>query len=206
MSDREIRWRRSVVFIVTCLFHGGIVFFLVHAKPPYRSLKTADQFLTIFLVKPQPAIVIALPKQSIIERGSRKSQEQFLESETLTLLPDATVPPVEAQASGDPANIDWTGEAQRAAEAIARGTTPGSSDSSVAAVGAAPWNPHPGRLESTPEGVKLRILDPCFALLHNWTHDPLLGTKGELQLNCNWKTPPPRGDLFDSIRKPPSNK
>lgn len=204
MSDRENRLRRSVVFIVTCLFHGGIVFFLVHAKPAYESLKTADQFLTIVLVKSQPAIAIALSKQFIIERQSREKQEHLLESETQ--LPDVSVPPVGNQTSGDPANIDWTGKAQRAAGAISSGTSPGSSDSSVSAVGAAPWDPRPGRLESTPEGVKLRIIDPCFALLHNWTHDPLLGTKGELQLNCNWKKPPPRGDLFDSIRQPPSNK
>ena len=205
MADRESRWRRSVVIIVTCLLHGGIVIFLVHPKPAYKALKPVDQFLTIFLVKPQPAMAIALPKQSIvIEHQSRKKRKLFLQSETL--LPDASAPPVENQTSGDPANIDWIGEARRAAEAISSGTSPGSSDSSVAAVGAAPWSPHPGRLESTPEGVKLRIIDLSIALLHNWTHDPLLGTKGELQLNCNWKKPPPRGDLFDFIRQSPSNQ
>ena len=110
MSKHENRWQRSAVFIVTCLFHGGVVFFLVHGKPAYKSLKTADQFLPIFLVKPQPSIAIALPKQFIIERRSRKRQEQLLDSEAP--LPDVSVPPVDNQTAEYPANIDWTEEAQ----------------------------------------------------------------------------------------------
>ena len=204
MADRENRCRRSVAFMVTCLLHGGITFVLIHVKTEDKSRKTADQPLTIFLVKPQRDVAIALQKQSMIEQPSHNGQEHLLDFDTA--LPDISVPPMDSETSEDPANIDWTGEAQRSAEAIASRTAPGSSDSSAAAAGSGPWNPHPGRFESTPEGVKLRIIDPCFALLHNWTHDPLLGTKGELQLNCNWKKPPPRGDLFDSIRRPPSNK
>jgi hypothetical protein len=180
------------------------MFVWIHVKTEHKSLKTADQPLTIFLVKPQRAIVIALPKQSMIERRSGERQEHLLDSETP--VPDILVPPVDSETSENPANVDWAGEAQRSAEAIGSRTAPGSSDTSAAAAGSAPWNPHPGRFESTPEGLKLRIIDTCFALLHNWTHDPLLGTKGELQLNCNWKKPPPRGDLFDSIRRPPSTK
>jgi hypothetical protein len=193
-----------MVFIVTCLLHGGIILVLIHVKAQEKSLKTADQPLIVLVVKPQPAIAIALPKQSIIERRSLKVEEHFQNSETA--LPGISVPPVDDQTSEDPATIDWTGEAQRSAAAIASRSARGNSDSSAAAAGSAPWNPHPGRFESTPEGLKLRIIDPCFALLHNWTHDPLLGTKGDLQLNCNWKKPPPRGDLFDSIREAPSNK
>jgi len=204
MSDREIRWRRSVECIVTCFFHGGIVFFLVHAKPAYRPEKMADQSLTIFLVKSQPAIALALPKQSLIERRSLERQDHLLESEPP--VPDVPVSPAETQLSGDAANIDWTAEAQRAADAISSRIAPGKSDLSVGTAGRGPWDPHAGRLESTPDGVKLRLSDRCSALLHNWTHDPLLGTKGELQLNCNWSKPPLRGDLFDSIRQAPSNE
>jgi hypothetical protein len=72
MSDREIRCRRSTVFIATCLLHGGIIFVLIQVKAQDKSLRAADQPLTIFLVKPQPAIAIALPKQSMIERLSLK--------------------------------------------------------------------------------------------------------------------------------------
>jgi hypothetical protein len=205
MPDRENRSWRPVVFIVTCLLHGGILFILIHAKPNYRSLKAADQSITIFLVKPQPAITIALPKQSVLEAlVATTAQEHLLDSGPP--LPDVSVPPVDNQTSEDPANIDWAAEAQRTAASVARSTGPGSSDSPSASAGSAPWNPHPGRLERSPEGLKLRIIDPCFALFHNLTHDPLLGTKEELQLNCKWKKPPPRGDLFDSIRRPPLNK
>lgn len=201
MPDRENRCRRSGVFIVTCLLHGWILFILIHAKPAYRSSKTADQSITIFLVKSPPAITLDLPRKSMMESRSRKRQEHLLDGGPSP--PDFSVPPVDNPASENPANIDWAAEAQRSAESVASSAAPGSSDSSSASTGPAPWNPHPGRFERTPEGLKLRIADPCFALFHNLTHDPLLGTKEELQLNCNWKKPPPRGDLFDSIRRPP---
>jgi hypothetical protein len=116
MFDRAIRWRRSVEFIVTCLFHGGIVFLLVQAKPAYRSEKTGDQDLTIFLVKSQPATAISLIQQLLIERRSLQNREHLLESETP--LPDVRVPPAEAQVAGDASTIDWTAEAQCAADAI----------------------------------------------------------------------------------------
>ncbi len=204
MDDRESRSRRCVVLVVTCLLHGAIIFVLIHVETVDKSRKTTDQPLTIFLVNPQPAIAIALPKQYMIERQSSKKQEYLPDSEMP--LPDISVPPTISQASKDSANIDWTGEAQRSAEDIASHTAAGSSSSSATAAESAPWNPYHRRFDSTPDGLTLRIIDPCFALLHNWTHDPLLGTKGELQLNCNWKKPPPRGDLFDSIRRPPSHK
>ena len=187
-----------MVFIVTCLLHGAIIFVLIHIKTEDKSRKTTDPPLTIFLVQPQSANAITLLKQYTIDRRSRKRQEYLLD--WATPLPDSSVPPVDSQASGDPANIDWTREEQRSAEAIASRTAPASSNSSASAAGSAPWNPLASRFESTPEGLKLPIFDPCFALLQNWTHDPLLGTKGELQLNCNLNKAPPRGDLFDSIR------
>ena len=201
MAERENQSRRSVVFIVTCVLHGAIIFVLIHVKTEDKSRKATDEPLTIFLVKPQPAVAIALPKQYMIERRSRKRQERGLDSETP--LPDISVPLADSQTAEEPANIDWTGEAQRSADDIASRTAPGSSTASVATAGSAPWDPHLKRLETTPEGVKLHIAGTCFALLHNWTHDPLLGTKGELQVNCSWKKPPPRGDLFESIRRPP---
>jgi hypothetical protein len=195
-----------MVFIVSCLLHGGFIFVLIHVKAQNKSPKRADQPLTIFLVKPQPAIAIdiALPSQFMIGGGSSKGQKNIADSQTR--LPEISIPVMDSQASEDAPTIDWTGESQRSAEAIASRAATGGSDSSATAAGSAPWNPHPGRLESTAEGLKLRLIDPCFALLHNWTHDPLVGTKGDLQVNCNWKKPPPRGDLFDSIRPPSSDK
>lgn len=106
-----------MVFMATCLLHGGIIFVLIHFKAHDKSLKTADGPLTIFLVRPQPAMAIALPKPSMIERRSLEAQEHLLDS--ATPVPDISVPPVDGQTSEDPANIDWTGEAQRSAAAIA---------------------------------------------------------------------------------------
>ena len=204
MPDRENRCRRSVVLIVTCLLHGAIIFLLIHVRTENKSRIATEQPLTLFLLRPQTAIAIARPKQYRIERRSRKGQRYRPDSETP--LPGISAPPVDSRTSEDSRNIDWAGEAQRSAEEIASRSASGSSNSAAAAAGSAPWNSHPGRLESTPEGLKLRITDLCFALLQNWTHDPLLGAKGELQLNCNWEKPPARGDLFDPIRRPPSNK
>jgi hypothetical protein len=102
-----------MVFVVSCLLHGGIIFVLIHVKAQDKSLKMADQPLTIFLVTPQPAVPIPLPKQSMIERRSLKGQEHLLDSQTP--LPDISVQALDNQTSEDPANIDWTKEAQRSA-------------------------------------------------------------------------------------------
>jgi len=98
-----------------------------------------------------------------------------------------------------PPTVDWVAEAQRSAADVvgrnfpetAQGTTP---------TPTAPWDPHPRALETTGHGVKLRIVDPCFADVD--LGQTVYGSEARLQLGCTLGKKPARGDLFDSISKP----
>lgn len=98
-----------------------------------------------------------------------------------------------------PPIVDWLAEAQRSAADIVGRNAPDKAEATSPAR-IAPWDPHPQALETTGHGLKLRIIDPCFADVD--LGQTVYGSEARLQLGCTLGKKPARGDLFDSISKP----
>jgi hypothetical protein len=113
------------------------------------------------------------------------------------------LPPSEAESPlGIPAPpvIDWLAEAQRStAEIMGRAEPERPAVTPSTPTGIAPWDSHSQRLEATGHGLKFRIIDRCFADLD--LGQTVYGPEERLQLGCDLKKKPARGDLFDFLRK-----
>jgi hypothetical protein len=120
------------------------------------------------------------------------------ESSAITIQPAP-----EDDASSAPATVDWLAEAQRSATDIVGRSAPDKAGA-TSPPRITPWDPHPQALETTGHGLKLRIIDPCFADLD--LGQTVYGSEARMQLGCTLGKKPARGDLFDSISKPRPNE
>jgi hypothetical protein len=211
----EVRDRRSylrpAVLVVILLLHGSLILVLLRAKPAYRA-RAASVLLSIFFISPEDRLALQPAETSVTPHRSRHDREHH--SRPSPPVPNVnTASPLENHSSTGPPTVDWAAEAQRSAAEIAGRETSGQATGAPSAsAGSTPWDLHAHFLEATGHGLKLRIpvtipgqiIDHCFSDID--LRQTPYGPEERLQLGCALKKQPPRGDLFDSLRKPQSAK
>lgn len=204
VRDHHRSYLRPAVLVVILLLHGSLIVVLLRAKPAYKVPPAAALSSTIFLIVSDRRVSLPPPDTSVMTRLSRKDLRPPVRSD-LSIPAVGTTSPLENQALAAPPTIDWSAEAQHSAAEIVGRTEPDRSAVSPSAPAApAPWDPDAQRLKATGHGLKLRIIDQCFAVLD--LGQTVYGAEGRLQLGCNLKKKPPIGDLFDSLQKPKPNE
>lgn len=201
MGDRDNnRYLRPAVLIVICLLHGSLIAYLLRAKLTYKSQTATAEAATIFLIfaeRRRPPVALQQPVKSphlLIEPGN-------LSIPNLAPLDTQMYWAQDNQPGLDAPTIDWIAEAQYSAAEILRREQQNRTPAAPASpVNVAPWDPHAQRLEATGHGLRLRILDPCAAILD--LGQTAYGTEERLQLGCTLRKKEPRGDLFEALRKP----
>jgi hypothetical protein len=185
---------RPAVLVVICVLHASLIIVLVRAKLTYALSRTSESITTIYFISPESRHTRLPPvENSLIPH--RLSIEPPRPS-----LPESLPPSAEAESPLDipaPPAIDWLAEAQRSTAEIMGRAGP---ERPPSPTGIAPWDPHSQRLEATGHGLKFRIIDRCFADVD--LGQTVYGPEERLQLGCDLKKKPARGDLFDSLRKP----
>ena len=213
---------RSAVLLVVLLLHGSLILVFLREKPAYRNRIPPEAPTTIFFIDPQPPLTLAPPDASRITHRPTRGLQRRLRSDAASASPDTpsaspdaaisspdTTPRSENQGSAASPPVDWSAEAHRSASEIASRGQPGQAVESPSSAPAAPWDLRP-LLESTGHGMKLRIpveipgdvIDHCFGKM-DLGHEQT-GQWERYQLGCAFGKQPARGDLFDSLRKPPA--
>jgi hypothetical protein len=203
---------QSAVLLVVFLLHGSLILAFLREKPTYRDRDPPPELATtIFFINPQRRLPLPPPETSRIQHRPTSDLQHQLRPDAPISSPDTTVH-LEDQGSAASPPTDWFAEAHRSAAEIADSGEPGrAAESPSSPTASAPWDPHPHLLESTGHGLKLRIpvriagdlIDHCFANMDLGHNE---GGKWELyQLKCAFRKQPARGDLFDSLRKPPES-
>jgi hypothetical protein len=208
MSHMEVavgknRYWRTAVMAVICIIHGALIVVLLRAKPAYLTAPAPALLATVFFIDPEPRRVLV---PSISSRLAPRS----LDMEPFPALPPESSaitmergPAPEDDKPSTPPTIDWLAEAHRSAAGIVGGNAPDKAGA-TSPPRIAPWDPHPQALETTGHGLKLRIIDPCFADVD--LGQTVYGSEARLQLGCTLGKKAPRGDIFDSISKPRPNE
>jgi hypothetical protein len=201
---------RTTIFLIVLFFHAGVIVAFLRERIVYRSLASPSEGpLTIFFINPQAAPSQRPPEATRYPRQSSRVRKPPVSEGTGPNLQAEVSQENPGAASG--LTIDWAAEAQRSAAEIAnRGDLRPLTELSALPTTPAPWNPHPELLEFTGHGLKVRIpvkipgkvIDHCFANF-DLKRDEEWGTRELYQLECALTKQPARGDLFDSLRKPP---
>jgi hypothetical protein len=191
------RYLRAAVLVTVSLLHGSVIAVLVRAKLIYAPNRTSKSIATIYLISPEHSPMrLAIVDNFLAPHPLRTEQPRFLS-------PESSPPSTEAASISDiqlPPAIDWLAEAERATNEFVSRAGPERSAGILSPTSAAPWDPHSQRLEATGHGLKFRALDRCFADLD--LGQTVYGPEERLQLGCDLRKKPARGDLFDSLRKP----
>ena len=205
----RLTYQRSAVLLVLFLLHGGLILVFLREKPAYREHRASPEVpTTLFFINPQPRLPLPPPETSRIPHRPTNDRQHRLPPDAAISSADTTAP-VESPESAASAPVDWLAEAHQSASEIAsRGERGGAAESSASPTVSAPWDLRP-LLESTGHGLKLRIpveipgniIDHCFGNM-DLGHD-MTGHWERYQLGCAFRKRPARGDLFDSLRKPP---
>jgi hypothetical protein len=199
------RYWRPAVMVVICFLHGVLIIVLLRAKPTYKTVLALEIFATIYFINPEPHRV---PLSSLRPRVTPRFQDtERIRASPLESLPnsDEPRPMIDNSISATSSSVDWLAEAHRsAADIVGRTITDKSAATIHSPPHIAPWDPHPKGLETTGHGLKLRIIDPCFADVD--LGQTVYGSEARLQLGCTLGKKPARGDLFDSIAKPRPNE
>ena len=210
--DRPI-YSRLAVLLVLILLHGGLILVLQREKPAYTERTASREVPTpLFFIDPAPPPLPPPPATEQIPRQSTRNLPHRPHPDTAITLPEPVAPAQNAPSAAPPA-VDWLAEAQRsAAEITSRQNSGRAAGAPAEPLAPAPWDSHP-LLESTDHGMTVRIpvdipgniIDHCFGKT-DAAHDQA-GQIERMQLGCAFGKRTVRGDLFDSVRKPPaSNK
>lgn len=205
VHNRRI-YLRSTVALVLFLLHGSLILVFLREKPAYRDHRESPEVaMTVFFFDPEPRPSFRPPETARIPQRPPKNL-QHPDAGTSSL--DTTIRS-EIQESAAPSSVDWLAEAHRSASGIIAHGQPGQATESPSSPSTtAPWDLRP-LLESTGHGLRARIpveipgkiIDHCFGNM-DLGHD-MTGTWERYQLGCAFRNQPARGDLFDSLRKPP---
>ena len=191
------RYFRPAMLATICLLHGGLIVVLARAKLIHTPSRTSESIATIYVIGPGSSQKRLPPVDiSLTPHRLRTEPPGFLSPKWSPPSAEAAVPPgIQA-----PPAIDWLAEAPRTTAEIVGRAGPEWSIGTPSPASIAPWDPHSQRLEATGHGLKFRVLDRCFADLD--LGQTVYGPEERLQLGCELKKKPARGDLFDSLRKP----
>ena len=192
-------WRPAVMAVV-CILHGSLIIVLLRVKPAYKAVLAPELLTTIFFINPEPRrVIVPAISSHLVPRSSDIGHIPAPPPESSAITIERGPVPDDYKSS-QPPTVDWVAEAQRsAADIVSRNAHDKAVATSPAPI--APWDPHPQALETTGHGVKLRIIDPCFADVD--LGQTVYGSEARLQLGCTLGKKPAKGDLFDSISKPP---
>ena len=200
---------RLAVLLVLVLLHGGLIQVFLHDEPAHKHLPALPELPTVpFFIEPVPFRQPPRPETARGARPPARNLRRRSYSDVTIARPDTPAPEEATVSTGLP-RVDWSAEARRAAAAITSRRQSGApAESPSSSPSSAPWDVRP-LFESSDHGLTVRIpveipgdiIDHCFAKI-DFVHE-LTGQSQRYQLGCALGKQQARGDLFDSLRKPP---